>query len=228
MSCRLRDLAVVGVAVLVPVLQAGCRDPDAISNVRAVQLNNPEKRHPITFSYRPETLLVELPANGAHLSPSQRTDVYRFIRRFKDESTEQLVVSSPRAVRHHLSARASLQDVQAVLVKLGFNRNAVRFERHAASRGQRPVLRLEYRRPVAIPPRCGNWPKDVGVDRERVPYENFGCATQRNFALTAGNSRDIIGPQPNAPRSSERRDTIWSEYVTNIDKTKVDTTTSKK
>lgn len=228
MSGRMRGLAVVGAVALVSVLQAGCRDPDAISNVRAVHLNNPEKRHPITFSHRPETLLVEIPAKGAHLSSGQRTDVYRFIRRFKSESTEQLVVSSPRALRHHLSARAALQDVQAVLVSLGFDRNAVRFERHAASGGKRPVLRLTYRRPVAIPPRCGNWPKDVGVDRERVPYENFGCATQRNFALTAGNGRDIMGPQPTAPRASERRDTIWRDYVGDTEKTKVETAPVKK
>lgn len=220
---RLRCLAVIGVAFVVAGLQAGCRDPDAISNVRAVHLNKPEERHPITFSYRPETLLVEIPANGTRLSPTQRTDVYRFVRHFKEQSTEQLVVSTPRAMRHHLHARASLGDMKNILINLGFDRNAVRFERHAGKRGKQPVLRLTYRRPIAIAPRCGNWPKDVGVDRERVPYENFGCATQRNFALTAGNGRDIIGPQPSAPRSSERRDTIWRDYVSDTAKTTVDT-----
>jgi pilus assembly protein CpaD len=223
----MRWLGLIGIVAVVAGVQAGCRDPEAISNVRAVHLNKPEERHPIRFSSRPETLLVEIPSNGDPLSSEQRTDVYRFVRHFKEESSEQLVVSSPRAMRQHLLARKSLRDVKQVLVGLGFDRNAIRFERHAGKKGQRPILRLSYRRAIAIPPRCGNWPKDVGVDRERVPYENFGCATQRNFALTAGNGRDIMGPQPTAPRSSERRDTIWRDYVSDTAKTQVDTTAAK-
>lgn len=51
------------------------------------------------------------------------------------------------------------------------------------------------------------------MDRERLPYENFGCASQRNLALTVANARDLQVPQEETPRSSEVRSASWSKYV---------------
>jgi pilus assembly protein CpaD len=192
---------------------SGCRDTDGISNVRAIEMNDPEKRHPIQFASRPEVLFVELQSHKSDLSPSQRRDVVRFVRRFRSESTDRLEISMPASINQHLLARGPLRDIETILQGNSVDSSAVRIVRDERIGNGRPALRLSYSRPVAVPPRCGDWPKDLGVDRERVHFENFGCATQRNFALTAGNARDIMGPQPSSPRSSERRDTIWNEYI---------------
>jgi pilus assembly protein CpaD len=66
---------------------------------------------------------------------------------------------------------------------------------------------------VAVPPDCDRWPENVGRNEERIPYPNWGCATQRNMAVMVDNARDLRQPQAEDPRSSERRSATWSAYV---------------
>ncbi|MCB1509363.1 MAG: CpaD family pilus assembly lipoprotein [Hyphomicrobiaceae bacterium] len=207
-------LAGVLLAATVALPMSGCRDREGISNVHAVFLNNPEQRHPIRFAHRTETLFVEIPSGGVGLGAEQRTDVYRFLRQFKSESTQRLVLSAPAGMRDHFAARQVIRDIDVLMQELELGADLVVKTRHRGRlRGNQPVIKLTYRRPVALPPRCGNWPKDVGVDRERVYFENFGCSTQRNIGLTVSNARDLMGPQPESPRSSERRTQQWKEYT---------------
>ena len=76
-----------------------------------------------------------------------------------------------------------------------------------------PAIRLAYQRPVAVAPVCDHWEEDVGRNEERIPYPNWGCATQRNFAVMVDNARDYRQPQGEDPRSSERRSVSWSAYA---------------
>ena len=76
-----------------------------------------------------------------------------------------------------------------------------------------PLIRLAYRRPVAMPPECDKWGENVGRNEPRIPYPNFGCATQRNTAIMIENARDLIEPQEEDPRSSEKRSVMWSGYI---------------
>ena len=66
---------------------------------------------------------------------------------------------------------------------------------------------------MAVPPPCDQWTEDVGRNEARIPYPNWGCATQRNLALMVDNARDLQQPQEEDPRSSERRSVTWSAYV---------------
>ena len=77
----------------------------------------------------------------------------------------------------------------------------------------RPPSGLAYQRSVAVPPPCDQWTEDVGRNEARIPYPNWGCATQRNLALMVDNARDLHQPQEEDPRSSERRSVTWSAYV---------------
>jgi pilus assembly protein CpaD len=84
---------------------------------------------------------------------------------------------------------------------------------HDARADGPPAIRLAYQRPVAVPPPCDQWTEDVGRNEARIPYPNWGCATQRNLALMVDNARDLQQPQEEDPRSSERRSVTWSSYV---------------
>jgi pilus assembly protein CpaD len=88
----------------------------------------------------------------------------------------------------------------------------LRGHRHGARDGV-PTIRLAYQRPVAVPPPCDDWSEDVGRNEERIPYPNWGCATQHNLAVMVDNARDLRQPQAEDPRSSERRSVTWSAYV---------------
>jgi pilus assembly protein CpaD len=179
----------------------------------AVGLSNAELRHPIGFTPKSESLEVEVPAGAEGLSPNQQVDVYRFLRRYKHEATGRLLLTVPTAVRDQAALAQSLQEIQRQVAEAGIDYRLLHGARHDARSGGTPAIKLAYRRPVAVPPPCDDWTRDVGRNEERIPYPNWGCATQRNLALTVDNARDLGQPQSEDPRSGERRSATWSAYV---------------
>lgn len=183
-----------------------------LDDYTAAELNEPPKRHPIGYAAQTEALLVEVSPSGG-LSANQQADVVRFIDRYKKEGTGRLQLSAPRGAGAHLAASRSVREVESILIDAGIDGEAIQTSRHGISTSAGPAVKLAYDKPVAVPPQCGDWATNLGENRERLPYNNFGCATQRNFALTVANARDLQGPQPETPRSSEKRSSAWSSYT---------------
>lgn len=210
-----RPVAVTLAAVLAVVASTGCREHLRLDDFTAAELNDPNKRHPISYLGQTEALFVEIGGKGEGLSYDQQVDVYRFVRRYRAEANGPITVSSPRSAGAHLAASSTLREIMDVLGAAGVPERGIRVVRHAdyVEREFGPAIKLAYVRPVAVAPECGQWPEDLGRDRERIHYENYGCAAQRNLALTVANSRDLQRPQGESPRSSERRATTWKEYV---------------
>jgi len=179
----------------------------------AVALGNPEVRHPIGFTPKSESLEVEVPAGAEGLSPNQQVDVYRFLHRYKREATGRLVLMQPTGVRDQAALARSLQDIQRQVAEADIDYRLVHGARHDARSGGTPTIKLAYQRPLAVAPPCDDWTRDVGRNEERVPYPNWGCATQRNLAVMVDNARDLGQPQAEDPRSGERRSVTWSGYV---------------
>ena len=192
-------------------LLAGCRD--RVDDYMALTLSNPETRHPIAFSARRETLEVEVPSGAGGLSEGQEADVYRFIARYRAEGQGQITVSTPGATRAHLAARRTAEQIRNLIAVADIPTRAVQGGRHGSGERFAVAVQLSFERPVAIPPTCGDWSADAGVDRERLHMRNFGCATQHNLAVTVANPRDLLHPQEEAPRSAERRAVSWSQYT---------------
>lgn len=209
-----RAFAAAMLLALASTTLGGCLEHARLDGPSAAALADPAKRHPISFSAQGEALYVEVPDGAAGLSSNQATDVVRFLDRYKSEAQGPLKVSAPASARGHLSASRSLRQIEDIIDAAGVPLEAVQRDR-ARGRGEHgPSVKLSYERPVAMPPPCGSWPEDVGrVDRDKLPYENFGCATQRNLALTVANARDLQVPQEETPRSSERRSVVWTKYV---------------
>jgi pilus assembly protein CpaD len=201
-------------AVLLPACEEHRRTEDAAV---AVGLGNPEQRHPINFTARKASLDVEVPVGAEGLSPNQHVDVYRFLDRYKREANSRLVIAVPTAPRHPASMARSLQDIQRQMVEAGVD---YRLVAGGAKQGTAtvPSIRLAYQYPVAVPPVCDKWGENVGRNEARVPYPNFGCATQHNLAVMIDNSRDLKRSQDEDPRSSERRGATWSGYVSSSGK----------
>lgn len=207
---------VLAIALALAALStAGCREHMRLDDFTAAELNDPNKRHPIAYRGQTEALLVEMGGKGEGLSYDQQADVYRFVKRYRAEANGPITVSAPRSAGAHLAASRSLREIEDALHASGISGRNVRMDRHGDFETGEfgPAIKLAYVRPVAIAPECGQWPEDTGVDRERVRFENYGCAAQRNLALTVANSRDLIRAQGVSPRSGERRDTTWKEYV---------------
>lgn len=202
--------ALVLAAALLPMLAACDRDR-RLDDALAVELNNPERRHPIHFDARVETLDVEVPADAEGLSPNQGIDVFRFLKLYKREANSRLVIAVPGGPRPPASIAQSLQGIQRHLVEAGIDYRLTRARPFPAN--EIPAIRLAYRRPVAVAPPCDKWGENVGRNEERIPYPNLGCATQHNLAIMVDNARDMQRPQDEDPRSGERRNVTWSAYV---------------
>jgi pilus assembly protein CpaD len=210
---RRRAVALVA-AMALAATTLGCDEHGRLSNRMALSLSDPDTAHPIGFSSRTESLLIQLPPSSAGLSHNQVSDVYRFAKRFRAESNGRLTVSVPgRSIRDGVASSRALDDLRYALREADVDELRVEKAYHSASRSVGPALRLSYLRPVAVPPACGLWNRDVGFEPERVPYPQFGCATQRNVAGMVANARDLQRPQDEDPSSSERRWSHWSKYA---------------
>jgi pilus assembly protein CpaD len=212
--CSLRVAASFAAAVALAVTVLGCDEQGRLSERMALSLNDPQEHHKIGFVARPEVLHVELPPGGGGLSHNQFADVYRFLRRFRAESNGRLTISMPgNGIRAGVASSRALDDVRQALREAEIDERTVDRSSHPVVRRQGATLRLSYLRPMAVPPRCGLWYRDVGVEPERVPYPQWGCATQRNVAGMVANARDLQRPQDEDPSSSERRSSLWSKYI---------------
>lgn len=200
-------------ALALALTSAGCREHLRVDDATAGQINDPDKRHPIAFTRRTEALYVEVAQTGDGLSPNQQADVWRFLERYKSESAGPLRISAPGSVKGHMSVSRSVRHVEAMVADAGIPRSAVEERRHHGASELGQAVKLAYERPVAMAPECGSWPEDLGENRERLPNENFGCASQRNLAMMVANARDLKVPQEETPRASERRDVIWTKYI---------------
>ena len=207
-----RVVATLGVLVAGALL-AGCFDHmnDELSAAHAVHLSTPQKRHPIGTGRRLERLIVEVERPGARLAANQRADVAGFIQGYKTNGARRLRISSPARASGHLSSRPALQDIEEIVTLSGLSAEMVEVRYDTAGRGD--VIELAYEEPTAVAPTCGDWSKDAGKDKHVLPYNNFGCATQRNLAKTMAHPRDLLISQPAAPRSSQKRSDDWEGYI---------------
>jgi pilus assembly protein CpaD len=194
---------------------AGCRElhPPRLDNLTARELSDAGTRYPIGTTARTEALYVEVAPTGEGLSPNQETDVYRFIERYKAEGSGRLKIAAPASAKGHLTASRSVRQIEELVIGAGIPQRAIEPVRSDAGGRQSGAIKLAYERPVAVAPHCGDWPEDLGQNRERLPYPQHGCATQRNLALTVANSRDLNEPQDETPRSSELRSSHWGKYT---------------
>jgi len=207
----------VTLAAALGLLAAACEDRNPLDRRRlddasAVQLSDPELRHPVAFRKGTETLDVEVPPGADGLSGNQHVDVYRFLERYKHEAVGRLVISVPDDARDKAAIARSVQGIHDHVTAAGID-----YRMRSGGRAQRldgtPAIRLAYQRPLAVPPRCGRWPENLVRNDERIPDANWGCATQRNLAVMVDNSRDLRQPQAEDPRSGERRSATWSAYI---------------
>jgi pilus assembly protein CpaD len=200
-------------ALALAALLAGCHEQGELGDAAALQLSDPAKRHQVRYSRRTETMAVAVPKGGGSLASGLQADVRRFLGRYKADGAGPLRVSLPNGTHERLAAAYVIRDIDGLARSAGIEPRAVEYARHPTNPDVGPTLQLSYERPVVVLPKCGEWPEDSALNHERLPYPNFGCATERNLALITANPRDLLQPQEESARSSERRSVGWSGYT---------------
>jgi pilus assembly protein CpaD len=166
-------------------------------------------------SQEPTTLTLRVPRGSSGLSPAQRSRLLRFYAHYRatDSGNSRLVIEAPSGAPNEVSVMHSVQEIRHILTSEGIPESDIAVEAVYVDHGSEPPIRLSYLRHVAEAPVCGDWSTNLASEPANLPYPNFGCATQRNFAVQVANPADLLGPRSMTPRSSERRDTTWGKYV---------------
>jgi len=112
-----------------------------------------------------------------------------------------------------VSAMYAVGEVRSLLADQGFSEATISVEAYDAEGTREPPIRVSYLRYVAEAPPCGDWSTNLADEPMNLPYPNFACAGQHNFAAMVANPADLLGPRSETARSSERRDQVWSRYV---------------
>jgi pilus assembly protein CpaD len=200
-----------GIGLLLAVTLAGCRpDPD---DGYFAAMAEPAKRHPIVVTADKPTLELNVPRLALGLTPEGRFEVVKFMRKFKTAGEGRLLVSLPASRRGAKEVVASLEDIRLMAIRNGLPPHLMLVKYHGDVTPDGSVIRLSYHRIAAIAGDCGEWDRDVGRNRENLPYPNFGCAQQKNLAAMVANPTDLILSAEETPRASELRSFHWKKYI---------------
>lgn len=209
---RLRVGAAVAAAALCATLVAGCDTPRVADEFHP-RLTDPARRHPITVVAETATLDVAIGQLPKGSEARAYVETTRFIRRYGNEGRGDLTVSVPRASSHRASSR--LGQIRLAAHQAGIPHQRIRV---AYVAGRHDVITMSYDRIAAVGPTCGDWSSELSHDREKLPYPNWGCASQRNLAAMTANPTDLMFPANEGPRGSETRAQDVKTFNQNIGK----------
>jgi len=176
-------------------------------------LANPNERHPIAVRQGEVTLDLAVYPGASGLNPSQKGQVYGFLRDYKSQSSDRLLIRAPSGGANETAAMRAYDEVRRAMKSAGINPAAVALEPYFGNGDPAAPLRLSYLQFVAEAPDCPDWSEDTGRDPQNMPWTNKGCATQRNLAASVADARDLLGPRGETPRPGERRDVVWGKYI---------------
>lgn len=211
-SAAARAMFVVCAATLA---LAACKTTEDPTRVAGWTLVDGAQRHPILVSQEPATYLVHVRSGASGLSKTQRTELYGFADHFRltDAGNSRLVIEAPSGGGNEVAAMYAVSEIRDLLSDQGFAKASISVEAYDAVGDREPPIRVSYLRYVAQAPDCGDWSTNLAYEPTNLPYPNYACANQRNFAAQVANPADLLGPRSETARSSERRDQVWGKYV---------------
>ncbi len=169
--------------------------------------------HPIILNEREEILDVPVSASDSHISVAQRSSIQAFMAQSTSASSGVVQILMPAGAPNSAAARRVLPDIVSALKKSGVQGGNVVTAAYDASGGQSSApVRISYRAMSAGTEPCGKWTSDLGDNAQNKNYENFGCASQNNFAAMIANPADLIGPRLPDTIDPVRRGLAISRY----------------
>jgi pilus assembly protein CpaD len=208
---RLRLSAGAVLAGIAACALAACdsaRIPDEIHP----RLTDYSQRHPVVVAAETATLDIPYGAQDKGTSAKSFVETTRFLRDYRQEGRGALNIAVP-----HGGSHGAYRQVEAV--RIAAQRNGVHPRQlRVVEKAGHGTITLSYDRIAAIGPACGDWSEDVTRRAHVLPYNNFGCASQRNIAAMAANPTDLMYPALEPARGSETRGQDFKNYTGGVGK----------
>jgi pilus assembly protein CpaD len=176
-------------------------------------LANANERYPIAVHQGEVALDLAVNRGSAGLNPSQRAQLYSFLRDYKEQGVETLLIRAPSGGPNETAIMHAYDQVRKAMLGAGIPRKEIVVEPYYSNGDPAAPLRVSYLQYVAEPPDCPDWSENIARDPQNMPWTNMGCATQRNLAVSVANPEDLVQPRGETPRPGERRDVVWGKYI---------------
>lgn len=214
LSTGRRKVSGIVMVSLFALLLVGCKHSEGGrgDHFSGLVLSDLEDRHPIEVTNKSSSIQVPVSRSMNGLSYRQQNRVAGFVRDFQESDQGRLYVSAPSGRSDEVAVFNAVNSIRNIAQANGVSPSSIAV-RPIYSNDSSSVITLSYKKYVAQGPECGYWVDNLARDPENIPYSEFGCATQKNFAAALADPRDLIEPRGTTPRSSERRSVIWDKYV---------------
>lgn len=197
---------------LIGLAATACTSPPLTNGPR--QLVDTEAAFPITVEPQVATLVVKVDDGLQSLGRGEDQRVRAFVDQWKARGQGMLNAASPTGTPNQAAATAALGQIKKLLSAHGVDKGSVQYTSYKPAEGdnQAPIT-LSFVTYVANAAECGgNWSENLGFTPRNLPWPEFGCSTQHNFAAIVADPRDLIEPRTSDPADATRRSTVLDKY----------------
>jgi pilus assembly protein CpaD len=197
---------------LIGLAATACTSPPLTNGPR--QLVDTEAAYPITVEPQVATLVVKVDDGLQSLGRGEDQRVRAFVDQWKARGQGMLNAASPTGTPNQAAATAALGQIKKLLAAHGVDKGSVQYTSYKPAEGdnQAPIT-LSFVTYVANAAECGgDWSENLGFTPRNLPWPEFGCSTQHNFAAIVADPRDLIEPRTSDPADATRRSTVLDKY----------------
>jgi pilus assembly protein CpaD len=207
----MRSFIRVVVLGLAGVSAAACTNPSTNGPAEAFDVH---QAFPISVEPEVATLVVQIDEGLQSLARGEHERVRAFAERWKVRGHGVLNASSPSGASNQAAAAIALEEVKAVLTSNGVVDGSVQYTSYRAGEGDtKAPITLSFVTYVASTPNCGtDWSENIGFSPRNQPWPEFGCSTQKNFAASVADPRDLVEPRAIDSADANRRSTVFEKY----------------
>jgi pilus assembly protein CpaD len=193
----IRGLTALAAAILTASALSGCGVFKDRHNIIVGSVPDDYRtNHPIILNEREEVLDVPVGASDTNISIAQRSSIQGFIAQYGTNGSGIVQILLPSGAPNSGAAQRVHPHIMSALKNGGVPGGSIVSASYDASGAESSApVRISYRAMAAGTEPCGKWSADMGNTSENQNYENFGCASQNNFAAMIANPADLIGPR---------------------------------
>jgi pilus assembly protein CpaD len=194
-------------ASIVALVAAGCAETRDLHEPQSVPIEA-QRLHPISADIQRATFEISEAHTIDIASSSTYFDVTRFVRHYRRDGRGALAIAVPR--KPSARAQRNLTALRRIAAQNGVSAQRIVVGERSDGAG---TITMSFSRIAAVAPEhCNHWNENVIKRVETRPMPIFGCASQRNLANMVADPTDLVTPQIEEPRGSERRAATSKAY----------------
>jgi pilus assembly protein CpaD len=197
---------------LAALAAAGCTSPP-LQNAPE-HFFDVEAMYPISVEPQVATLVVGVDEGLHSLGRGEDERVHAFVEQWKMRGQGILSAASPTGTARDAAAGAALAQLKKLLAAQGVDKGSVQYTSYKPANGDANApITLSFVTYVANAADCGtDWSENLGFTPRNLPWPDFGCSTQHNFAALVADPRDLIEPHASDRADAQRRNTVLDKY----------------